>query len=326
MLKNEIMKTPLISVVMPVYNSGTLIHQTIQSILNQTYTNFEFIIIDDASKDNTLKTIKNYQKKDKRIKIIQNKQNKGISITSNIGLNHARGKYIAMMDHDDLSHPERFEKQIYYLEQHKDIFLVGTGYYCIDINNKIINRGKIVTNLNKLKNDSIIGKWRICHPSIMFKNNTNIRYRAKIYYAQDVDFFLQLIADGKKLTNLKEILFYYRVHKTQTSMEKRNKQLLFAKKAIDLYNEKIKFGKDSYDKFDPKTILELNANTSDNKDVIASEIFYNFHKQNYKYVKLYSKKYFKLYGHKNRILLYYIISFFPKKLIQEIIKLKRRFI
>ncbi len=320
------MNAPLISVVMPVYNSGQLIHQTIKSILNQTYSNFEFIIINDASTDNTLKTIKEYQKKDKRIKIINNSKNLGISLASNKGLDTAKGKYIAMMDHDDISLPERFEREINFLEKHKDIFLVGTGNYYIDEDNKILNKIKTITNSRKIKKDMINGLNRICHPSVMFRNTTKIRYREKIYYAQDVDFFLQLMAQGKKLTNIHDILFHYRVHTTQTSMAKRNKQLLFAKKATEFYYEKIKTGKDNYNQFNPKEILDLNADTSENKDVIACEIFYNFHKQEYKLVKKYSKKYFRLYGYKDKVLIYYLISHLPTNMIKKILKLKREFI
>ena len=317
---------PMISVIMPVYNSGKLIHQTIESILNQTDTNYEFIIINDASTDDTLKNIKKYKKKDKRIIIINNKRNLGIALASNKGLDAARGKYIAMMDHDDISLSTRFEKQINYLEKHKEVFLVGTGNYYIDENNKIINKIKTITNESKIKKDITIGHNRICHPSIMFRNETKIRYREKIFYAQDVDFFLQLFADGKKLTNIKDVLFHYRVHDTQTSMEKRNKQLLFAKKAIDFYTEKVRTGKDSYNKFNPGEIFKLNADTSNDKYVISYEIFYNFHKQDYRNVIKYSKKYFQLFGYKDRVVIYYLISHMPKKVIQAILKLKRRLI
>jgi glycosyltransferase involved in cell wall biosynthesis len=315
-----------ISVVMPVYNSGQLIHNTIISILNQTYEDFEFIIVNDASKDDTLNIIKEYQKKDKRIKIINNNKNLGISLASNKGLDIAKGKYIAMMDHDDISLPERFEKQIKYLEKNKDVFLIGTGNKYIDKEGNILNKIKTITNPDKIKKEIISGTNRICHPSIMFRNETKIRYREKIYYAQDVDFFLQLLSENKVLTNLPDVLFHYRVHNTQTSMEKRNKQLLFYKKAIDFYNQRIKFGKDKYNQFNPKEILTINPKITKNKEVIETEIFYNFHKQNFKEVKLYSKKYFKLFGYFNKINIYYLISFLPKSVINLILKLKRRLI
>lgn len=317
---------PKISIVMPLYNSGNLIHFTIKSILNQTHTNFELILINDASKDDTLNVIKEYQKKDKRIKIINNKQNLGISLASNKGLAAAKGKYIAMMDHDDISLPERFEKQIAYLEKNKDIFLIGTGNKYIDKDGNILNKIKTITNPDKIKKEIISGTNRICHPSIMFRNETKIKYREKIYYAQDVDFFLQLLSENKVLTNIPDVLFHYRVHDTQTSMEKRNKQLLFYKKAIEFYHQRIKFGKDKYNQFNPKEILTINPKITKNKEIIETEIFYNFHKQNFKEVKLYSKKYFKLFGHFNQITVYYVISFMPKKVINKILKLKRRFI
>ncbi len=316
----------IISVVMPVYNSGQLIHPTIKSILNQTYSNFEFIIINDASTDNTLETIKKYQTKDKRIIIINNDKNLGISLSSNKGLNIAKGKYIAMMDHDDISLPDRFEKQVNYLEKHKDVFLIGTGNNYIDKDGKILNKIKTLTTSEKIKKEIISGTNRICHPSIMFRNNTEIRYREKIYYAQDVDFFLQLLSENKVLTNIPDILFNYRVHDTQTSMEKRNKQLLFYKKAIEFYHQRIKYGNDEYNIFNPNSILKINPKKTNNKDVLETEIFYNFHKQNFKEVKKYSKKYFKLFGHLNKIMIYYIISFLPKIIINNVLKFKRRFI
>jgi len=321
------MNKPLVSVVMPTYNSGELIHQAIKSILNQTYTNFEFIIINDASTDNTLNIIKEYEKKDNRIKIINNKKNLDVEISRNKGLDIAKGKYIATMDSDDISLPQRFEKQVEFLEKNKDIFLIGTNYCQIDINNKKINNNvHVITDSNKLKNHITNGKNKICHPSIMFRNEKKIRYRPKIYYAGDYDFYLQLLSNNKKLSNLKEILLQYRVHSTQISTKKKYKQLLFARKALDFYNEKTNIGYDSYDTFNPKEIFNLNINATNNKYAISSKIFYYFHKQNFKSVKKYSIKYFKLFGYFNIISVYYIISFLPKRIINLILKFKRKFI
>ena len=318
-------KKILISVVMPVYNSGELIHQTIKSILTQTYTNFEFIIINDASTDNTLKVVKEYAKKDNRIKIINNKTNLGIALASNKGLDAAKGKYIAMMDHDDISLPQRFEKQVEFLEKNKDVFLLGTKYEHIDINNKKIITMSVVTNPDKLKKYMITGRPKICHPSIMFRNKTKIRYRSKIYYAQDYDFFLQLLSDNKKLSNLDEVLFKYRIHNTQTSMQKRDKQYLFSRKAIEFYWQRIKFGIDNYNEFNPNTILNFDFENTIDKDVITAKMLYYYNLEDYKLARKYIFKYFKLYGVFNKFLIYYILSLFPKTINEFFLNLNRKY-
>lgn len=109
------MNSPILSVVMSVYNAEKYLSQAIESILNQSFEDFEFIIIEDCSTDNSLKIIKNYAINDKRIRIIQkakNKKMRGFIENLNIGLSEAKGKYIARMDSDDISHPDRFEKQV----------------------------------------------------------------------------------------------------------------------------------------------------------------------------------------------------------------------
>ena len=105
----------LVSVILPVYNAQKYLEEAIESIINQTYTNFEFIIIDDGSGDNSLNIINKYQKQDSRILVIT-RENKGLVYTLNEGINQAKGKYIARMDADDISLSNRFEKQIELLE------------------------------------------------------------------------------------------------------------------------------------------------------------------------------------------------------------------
>ena len=107
---------PLVSVVMPVYNAQKYLNKAIDSILAQTYKDFEFIIINDGSTDNSLQIIKKYQKKDKRI-IVKNKKNKGIVAALNDGIKLSRGKYLARMDADDISLPSRFEVQVNFMEK-----------------------------------------------------------------------------------------------------------------------------------------------------------------------------------------------------------------
>ena len=117
---------PLISVIMPCYNREKYIVEAIESILNQTYTNFEFIIIDDCSTDNTFEIVKEYAKKDNRILALKKDKNYCYVHSLNKGIEIAKGKYIARMDDDDISLPERFEKQVEFLEKNEDIIALGT--------------------------------------------------------------------------------------------------------------------------------------------------------------------------------------------------------
>lgn len=117
---------PLIYVVMSCYNREKYVVEAIESILNQTYTNFEFIIIDDCSTDNTFEIVKEYAKKDNRILALKNDKNYCYVHSLNKGIEIAKGKYIARMDDDDISLPERFEKQVEFLEKNEDIIALGT--------------------------------------------------------------------------------------------------------------------------------------------------------------------------------------------------------
>src|SRR5438105_3801141 len=117
-------KQPLVSVIMPVYNAQEYVGEAIQSIMYQTYQNFEFIIVDDASTDTSVEIIKRYQQMyPGKIQLIQmkNNLNAGGDACANVALEHAMGKYIARMDADDFAHQSRLEKQVAYLEKHKDI-------------------------------------------------------------------------------------------------------------------------------------------------------------------------------------------------------------
>lgn len=120
-------RLPLVSVVMPAFNAEQYIYQSIESILNQTYRNFEFIIIDDASTDSTWKIIKSYQKKDARIRAYKNKKNLYIAGVRNLLINKVRGEYVAWQDADDISISDRLFQQVQYLNEHPSVGIVG-GY------------------------------------------------------------------------------------------------------------------------------------------------------------------------------------------------------
>lgn len=122
---------PLVSIITPIYNGSKTIRETIESVLNQTYKNFEMIIVDDSSTDNTRKIIEDYTKKDKRIKYYLLPQKGGASVARNKALNSAKGKYVAFLDGDDLWKKDKLEKQINFMEENK-IYFSYTDYSYID--------------------------------------------------------------------------------------------------------------------------------------------------------------------------------------------------
>lgn len=158
MRKQNSKKEPLVSIITPCYNCEKYIKYTIESVLNQTYSNFEMIIVDDISTDDTLNIVKEYQKKDKRIKLITLDKKGGASIARNTAIKEAKGKYIAFLDSDDLWYKEKLKKQIDFMEEN-NIDFSYTDYEYIDENNKKLYKKRVcpkkVTYFRMLLGDSI---------------------------------------------------------------------------------------------------------------------------------------------------------------------------
>lgn len=166
---------PLVSVIMPVYNAGDFLVPALDSIFNQAYKNFELIVINDASTDNSLKILKKYQRlHKKKMTIINVKQNlnAGGDSCANLGLKIAKGTYIARMDADDISYPTRLEKQVAFLEGHKDIFLVGSNADVIDKKGRIIGEKLEPLSPGEIY-DSYMTFHPLIHPSCMFRRLIN---------------------------------------------------------------------------------------------------------------------------------------------------------
>lgn len=241
---------------MSVYNGQKYLVESIKSILSQTYKNFEFIIVDDVSTDDSLKIIKNYAKKDKRIKIIKNKRNIGLTKSLNKSINQSKGEYIARQDADDFSEKSRLELQLRFLEKNKHIFLCGTGFSVVDEKSNLI--GKIVQEIKPSEVKKRLRKGNcLCHGSIMFRNDKKTFYREKFIYGQDYDLYLTLLSRCKNLANLKKTLYNLRVGSSAISRIHGKSQFLFGKKAREFYLERLRFKKDSYDKFNPEKIIKL---------------------------------------------------------------------
>ena len=203
-----------ISVIMPVYNGEKYLKESIDSILNQTFSDFEFIIINDGSIDNTKKIINDY--KDKRIVYIENEKNSGIVTTLNKGLNYASGKYIARMDADDISLPTRFEKQIKYMEENNDVDILGTAIELfgknITPNSRIFSK-----SFENIKCDLLIS-CALAHPTVMIRKSIleieNYKYNSNYEKLEDYELWFQ-ISKKYKIETLEEILLRYRIHSNQ---------------------------------------------------------------------------------------------------------------
>lgn len=284
---------PKISVVMSVYNGSNYLDQSIKAILGQTFQDFEFIIIDDASTDATADIIKTYADKDARIRPFRNDKNigpAGFIRNLNFGCKQARGKYIARIDHDDISREDRFQLQYDFLENNPDIFIVGAALRKVDENG--IDLGLMQAPLD---NDEIRKempkKISLYHPVIMFRKNFYDNfYRDKIRYCEDYDFYLRIMTDSLKMANLPECLLEYRILQNSLSREQ-DKVIknLFINQCKEFYRERLEKGTDSYDTFEPDLFLKIYENHS--KELIKKAI-------------LVSKKYFDFAGFKKLMTLY----------------------
>jgi glycosyltransferase involved in cell wall biosynthesis len=226
----------LVSVLLPVYNSENYLKEALDSVLNQTVQNFEIIIIDDGSTDNSKANIIDIYK-DQRIHYYRNEKNLGLPQTLNLGLKKCKGKFIARMDADDISFPNRFEKQIEFLESNRDIALVGSAYISLKGNKNMGFRPQ-VTNHKKLKSKLLFGN-NICHPSVMFNstfiNKHDLFYDPKFRYAQDYNLWTKLILKGYKLDNISEPLIYYRRTKENSDAIKSTITNLNFQRTIEKY-------------------------------------------------------------------------------------------
>lgn len=226
------MNNPTISVVMSAYNAEKTIKRAIQSILSQTFTDFEFIIINDGSTDNTLDTIKSFA--DNRIVLINKPQNQGLVSALNDGIKQAKGKYIARMDADDESLPNRFALQVEFLNKNPDIGVIGTTVF------KIKN-GKKTTRSRKRNHqqclDKMVKNTCFAHPSTMLRKSVFdvVSYDTNYLNAEDYKLWVDLAKQGIRFANLATPLLNYYIHGDNIGVKKRKQQRLFAAMAREEY-------------------------------------------------------------------------------------------
>ena len=220
---------PYISVVMGCYNNGATIKVAIESILQQSFSDFEFIIIDDCSTDATVNVVEEIA--DARIRLIKNASNQGLGYSLHLGMMLAKGKFIARMDADDIAMPRRFEKQVRFLEKNPAVLCVGTGARKIgelSLFTKIFSR-----NINPSCDYDHIKAWLLIgtpllHPSVMFNakrlHQLRLNYNPSYRKAQDYELWTRLIWEGQ-ICNIPDKLLCYRYSAQQASSVSRSVQI-----------------------------------------------------------------------------------------------------
>lgn len=212
----------LVSIIMSVYNDEKYLNEALDSIFAQTIQNFELIIIDDCSTDDTVKIIESYH--DKRIRLMVNDKNEGLTKNLNKALKYVRGKYIARMDGDDRSRPQRFEKQIEFLEENPDLMLISCRTHMFGEEDLISD----IQGTPKQLQAMMLIRPVLAHPGFMMRRELvevhGFQYDETYRSAQDYNFAVR-VAREFSIGITKEILLDYRVHKKQVSSKFSGEQM-----------------------------------------------------------------------------------------------------
>ena len=208
---------PLVSVLMPVYKTAPYLREAMDSMLCQTFKDFELIVLNDCSPDNAEEILDAYD--DYRIVRYKGENNVGLSNVLNVGIGMARGKYIARMDSDDISLPQRLQVQVDYLDKHPDVDLVSVGMRLFGA-----KEGTWIREINpeKVKIEALFHS-PVLHASSVWRKDAfekqGLRFRQEMVPAEDYDLWTRAMLKGLKLVNLPEVLYEYRIHEAQATVQ-----------------------------------------------------------------------------------------------------------
>ena len=240
-----------VSVVMATYAEPLdWIDKAVNSILNQTLGNLEFIIVNDNPERTDLhEFLCACRDRDPRIRITRNESNLGAGQALDSGLDVAQGKYVAIPGADDISAPERLQMQYDFLQEHPDVFVVGSAVETIDDDDNEYGKRFFSQEHDRIVANLLAGQPPVCTPSIMFRNE-GCRYRGRFRIAPDADLYLRLLSDGKRFANLGQVLLQYRISCKSISAQKKRQQTIMKLLAFHFYRERQQTGRDSYDEVD----------------------------------------------------------------------------
>lgn len=253
----------LISVVMSCYNEQKdEISKAIESILNQTYKEFELIIVLDNPKNEALKNILiKYKQEDSRVKLIFNSENKGLAASLNIAIREAKGELIARMDADDISMNNRLEKELSFFNEDSKLCLVSSNMLIMDENEKIYDKSKIKNMKMKKLKERILIQNCIVHPSVMFKKSVFDKLNGYRLFpaSQDYDLWLRFVSKDLLIRIIPEPLIKYRVREKSISSSKKYIQFLCQEYIKKLYYERLVDENDTYSKDNLELYLKSNG-------------------------------------------------------------------
>lgn len=264
-----------VSILMPVYKTAPYLNEAINSILCQTFSDYELIILNDCSPDNAEDILDTYS--DPRIVRYRSESNIGLSNVLNIGIDLAKGKYIARMDSDDISLPDRLKTQVDYLESHPDIDLCSCGMQLFGAKDETWIRE---SDPEKVKITALFFS-PILHASSVWKKDSfernNLRFRQEMVPAEDYDMWTRALVKGLKLINLPTVLYKYRIHPTQATLQTekttakcREIQLEYLKATVPSLSEEMR---EAFpDKLWPVFFANLKSNFYDKK-LLAKRFF-----------------------------------------------------
>lgn len=312
---------PNITVLLPAYNASKYLSEAIESILAQTYTNFEFLIINDGSSDNTIDIINSY--KDDRIKVIS-RENKGLIATLNEGIDAASTEIIARMDADDVSFPNRLETQYNYLQQHTDLVLVGSEANVTDKDGSFLFILKPAGYTHQEIVNNIMTACPFNHPSVMFRKEAVIKagyYPDKAITFEDHLLWKNLITIGN-VANIQEVLLNYRLNPESVTMDERWR----GKRFLELREKSLQNGYVTDDDFNELESIISSQNNSKYKQAsyyatLAKK--YLWDNPNNKLARQNLKESIKHYPNTTSYILY-LFSYLPSGLRKTIYKLLKR--
>jgi glycosyltransferase involved in cell wall biosynthesis len=224
---------PTVSVMMPVYNTERYLAEAVESILAQTFADFELIAVDDGSTDGSGAILERYAARDGRVRV-ERLEHGGIVAARNRALELARGEFCAVMDSDDVALPGRLERQVAYLRDHPEVLCVGTAVRLIDPDGRVLRDAHAGMDHERIQEVLLSGRCPLNHPSVLMRRAAVLAvggYRDGFAPSEDLDLFLRLGEVGR-LANLPEVLQKYRQHPRSASEQGQRRQLERAARAV----------------------------------------------------------------------------------------------